>query len=92
MTVTVHNLTGHRVTPHFLVAIDSTHPSGFWTPVSPEGQLALGAGATATVTLRPNEFTWSPAHGAHWLVEAYTTSPNALSTSALQVWALGHQR
>ena len=92
VTVTVHNLTGHRVTPHFLVAIDSTHPSGFWTPVSPQGQLALGAGATATVTLRPNEFTWSPAHGAHWLVEAYTTSPDALSTSALQVWSLGHQR
>ncbi len=92
VTVTVHNLTGSRVIPHFLVAIDSTHPSGFWTPVSPQGQLAIGAGATATVTLRPNEFTWSPAHGAHWLVEAYTTSPNALSTSALQVWALGHQR
>ena len=92
VTVTVHNLTGHRVTPHFLVAIDSTHPSGFWTPVSPQGQLALGAGAAATVTLRPNEFTWAPAHGAHWLVEAYTTSPDALSTSALQVWSLGHQR
>ncbi len=92
VTVTVHNLTGHRVTPHFLVAIDSGHPSGFWTPVSPGGQLALGAGATATVTLRPNEFTWSPAHGAHWLVEAYTSSPDALSTSALQVWSLGHQQ
>jgi uncharacterized membrane protein len=92
VTVTVHNLTGHRVTPHFLVAIDSTHPSGFWVPASPRGQLVLGAGATGTVTLRPNVFTWSPAHGAHWLVEAYTTSPDALSTSALQVWALGHQR
>jgi uncharacterized membrane protein len=92
VTVTVHNLTGHRVTPHFLVALDSTHPSGFWTPVNPAGQLALGVGATATVTLRPNEFTWSPAHGAHWLVEAYTTSPDALSTSALQVWAFGHQQ
>ena len=92
VTVIVHNQTGHRVTPHFLVALDSTHPSGFWTPENPGGQLALAAGATATVTLRPNEFTWSPAHGAHWLVEAYTTSPTALSTSALQVWALGHQQ
>ncbi len=92
VTVTVHNLTGNRVTPHFMVAIDSTHPSGFWTPVRPGGQLALAAGASATVTLRPNEFTWSPAHGDHWLVEAYTTSPNALSTSGLQVWSLGHQR
>jgi uncharacterized membrane protein len=92
VTVTVHNLTGDRVTPHFMVAIDSTHPSGFWTPVSPGGQLALAPGASATVMLRPNEFTWSPGHGDHWLVEAYTTSPNALSTSGLQVWALGHQR
>ena len=92
VTVTVHNLHADRVTPHFMVAIDSSHPSGFWTPVSPQGQLVLGPGETATVTLRPNEFTWSPAHGAHWLVEAYTTSPNALSTSALQVWSLGHQR
>jgi uncharacterized membrane protein len=92
VTVTVHNLTGQRLTPHFLVEIDSDHPSGFWTPVNPQGELALEAGATATVTLHPNEFTWSPAHGAHWLVEAYTTSPSALSTSDLQVWALGHQQ
>jgi uncharacterized membrane protein len=92
VTVTVHNQTAQRVSPHFLVAIDSSHPSGFWTPVSPDGERTLGAGATAVVTLRPNEFTWSPAHGAHWLVEAYTTSPDALSTSPLQVWSLGHQR
>ncbi len=92
VTVTVHNLTGHRVTPHFLVAIDSTHPSGFWNQAGRQVPLVLGAGATGTVTLRPNEFTWSPTHGAHWLVEAYTTSPDALSTSALQVWRLGHQR
>jgi uncharacterized membrane protein len=89
VVVTVHNRTGNRVTPHFMVALDSSHPSGFWTPVTPGGQLALAAGATATVTLRPDEFTWSPDHGTHWLVEAYTTSPTALSTSALQVWTLG---
>jgi uncharacterized membrane protein len=91
VTVRVHNLTGTRLTPHFFVALDSSHPSGYWFVVTPGGQLALGAGATATVTLRPNEYTWSPAHGAHWLVEAYTSSPNALSTSGLQVWSLGHQ-
>jgi uncharacterized membrane protein len=91
VTVTVHNHTGQRLTPHFLVEIDSVHPTGFWNAVTPGGQLALGPGDTATFVLRPNEFTWSPPHGSHWLVEAYTTSPNALSTSPLQVWSLGHQ-
>jgi hypothetical protein len=92
VTVMVHNLTGHRVTPHFLVVVDSSHPSGFWRTTSREAPLSLGAGATGTVTLRPHEFTWSPPHGAHWLVEAYTSSPDALSTSALQVWHLGLPR
>jgi uncharacterized membrane protein len=91
VTVTVHNTTGHQVTPHFLVDTGEQHPMGFWTQVTPGGQLELAAGATATVLLRPDEFTWSPPHGSHWLVEAYTTSPNALSTSPLQVWSLGHQ-
>lgn len=91
VTVTVHNSTGHQIEPHFLVDLGDQHPSGFWTQVTPGGQLELNAGATATITLRPDEFTWSPPHGSHWLVEAYTTSPNALSTSPLQVWSLGHQ-
>ena len=90
VTLTVHNLSGQRVSPRFVVVLDSSHPSGFWTPAHRKSPLVLGAGATATVTLEPPEFTWSPAHGAHWLVEAYTTPPDALSTSAPQVWTLGH--
>lgn len=89
VTVTVRNSTSQRVTPRFMVALDSSHPSGFWTPAHRERPLVLGAGATATVTLVPPEFTWSPVHGAHWLVEAYTTPPDALSTSAPQVWRFG---
>jgi hypothetical protein len=91
VTVTVHNSTGQELTPRFLVDTGNQHPMGFWSQVTPGGQLELAAGATATVLLRPDEFTWSPPHGSHWLVEAYTTSPNALSTSPLQVWSLGHQ-
>lgn len=91
VTVTVHNTTGQEITPHFLVDLGNQHPVGFWTQVTPGGQVQLAAGTTATVLLRPDEFTWSPPHGSHWLVEAYTTSPNALSTSPLQVWSLGHQ-
>src|SRR6202034_160546 len=68
VTVTVHNTTGHQVTPHFLVDTGEQHPMGFWTQVTPGGQLELAAGATATVLLRPDEFTWSPPHGSQWFV------------------------
>jgi hypothetical protein len=89
VTVTVHNSTGQSVTPRFMVVLDSSHPSGFWTPAHRKNPLELGAGQTATVTLVPPEFTWSPDHGNHWLVEAYTTPPDALSTSAPQMWHFG---
>jgi hypothetical protein len=89
VTLTVHNASGQRVTPRFMVVLDSSHPSGFWTPAHHNGPLVLAAGQTATVTLDPPEFTWSPLHGAHWLVQAYTTSPDALSTSAPRMWQFG---
>ena len=89
VTVTVHNLTGHAVTPHFMVAIGSDHPYGFWSPSSGNGPMVLGPRAMATVTLHPTTYTWAPSHGGYWLVEAYTSSPNALSTSPLQFWTLG---
>ena len=72
-----------------MVVLDSSHPSGFWTPAHRNTPLVLSPGATATVTLKPPEFTWSPPHGAHWLVQAYTTPPDALSTSAPQTWRFG---
>jgi hypothetical protein len=89
VTVTVHNSSGQRVTPRFMVVLDSSHPSGFWTPAHRKGPVTLAAGATTTVTLVPPEYTWSPLHGAHWLVEAYTTPPDALSTSPPQMWRFG---
>jgi hypothetical protein len=89
VTVSVHNRTDHSVVPHFMVVIDSGHPDGFWTIRSPRGTTVLAAGATETVTLVPALYTWSPGHRAHWLVEAYTSTPNALSTTPLQLWKLG---
>jgi hypothetical protein len=89
VTVTVHNSSGQTVTPRFMVILDSSHPSGFWRPAHRNSPLVLTAGATATVTLEPMEYTWSPAHGQHWLVEAYTTPPDALSTSPTQMWRFG---
>jgi len=87
VTVTVHNRSDHPVTPHFMVTIGGGHPAGFWTPTG--GPAVIGPGGVATFTIRPNVYTWSPAHGAYWLVDAYTTSPNALSTSSPQFWTLG---
>ena len=89
VTVTVHNSTGQSVTPRFMVVLDSSHPSGFWTPAHRKGPVTLAAGATTTITLVPPEYTWSPLHGAHWLVEAYTTPSDALSTSPPQMWRFG---
>ena len=88
MTVTVHNRSDHSVTPHFMVTIGGSHPTGFWTPTGPQPAV-IGPGDVATVTIRPTTYTWSPAHGTYWLVDAYTTSPNALSTSSPEFWTLG---
>ena len=89
VTVRVHNLSDRRVTPHFMVTVGGGHPTGFWTPVTGSDSVAIGPGGSAEVTIRPRAYTWSPARGAYWLVVAYTTSPNALSTSSPQFWTLG---
>lgn len=89
ITVLVHNRSGHSLTPHFMVTISGSHPNGFWTLAPARDPVVLGPGQSATVTIRPNAYTWSPARGGYWLVEAYTTSPSALSTSPLQFWRLG---
>jgi len=90
VTVRVHNLSDRRVTPHFMVTIDGGgHPAGFWRSATGGGPVALGPGDSSTVTIRPRAWTWSPARGRYWLVVAYTTSPDALSTSPPQFWRLG---
>jgi uncharacterized membrane protein len=60
VTVTVHNLTGHAVTPHFLVVIDSTHPSGFWAPAGLAGPLVLGPGRRARSPCAPTNSPGRP--------------------------------
>ncbi|MGO9028302.1 MAG: hypothetical protein ACLQOZ_06705 [Acidimicrobiales bacterium] len=89
VTVSVHNRTDHPVVPHFMVVISGIHPTGFWTTGSERGGVVLKPGATEAVTLYPNLYTWSPANGSYWLVEAYTSSPDALSTTRPQFWTLG---
>jgi uncharacterized membrane protein len=91
VTVTVHNRTGGTVVPHFMVDVDDAHPDGFWYP-APRRPFELGPHASATVTLRPTTYAGAPTHGSRWLVEAYTSSPEALSTSPIQIWRLGKVR
>ncbi len=88
VTLTVHNTTGTAVTPHFMVAVGSQHPDGFWYPAD-RRRLVLGPHATETVTITPTGYTSAPAHGTHWLVEAYTATPEALSTTPLLFWTRG---
>jgi len=92
VTVTVRNLTDHTVVPHFMVALDANHPAGFWTTAKGRGQVGLGPHQIRTVTILPPEYTWSPIRGGYWMVEAYTASPNALSTSPVKVWKLGKRQ
>jgi hypothetical protein len=88
VTVTVHNGSDRPEHPHFLVSISGNHPTGFWTTV--DGRpVVLGPGSTDTVVLVAPHYTWSPTFGSYWLVEAYTTGPDALSTSPIQQWKLG---
>ena len=88
VTLSVHNTTGGTVTPHFMVSVGVGHPAGFWSPAG-RRPVVIGPYATTSVTLRPARPTAAPTHGTHWLVEAYTTSPEALSTSPLLFWKLG---
>jgi len=46
-------------------------------------------GATTRFVLVPTRYTSAPNQGDRWLVEAYTTGPDALSTSSLQYWKPG---
>ncbi len=88
VTVDVHNTTDQKVVPHFIVTIGSSHPTGFWHTAD-QHPVVLAPHASAVVTLRPPVFTGAPSHGEYWLVQAYTSVPEALSNSTLQHWRLG---
>ena len=88
VTLDVHNTTGQAVTPHFMVTVGSGGPAGFWYPDDAD-QDVLGPHDSETVTLRPTASFGAPTYGSQWLVEAYTTSPEALSTTPLMYWRMG---
>lgn len=88
VTLTVRNDTSRTVVPHFMVDVAETNPQGFWTTARHQ-PVVIAPRGTVTVTLFPPDYTWAPAHGSEWLVEAFTSSPQALSTSGLQFWTRG---
>ncbi len=86
VTLTVTNTTDQSVTPHFMVTTTTSgHPNGFWHPLH-RTRLVLAPRASATVTIVPDAPTSAPTYGAHWLVQAYTSTPEALSTTGLLSW------
>ena len=77
-----------------MVSLNGAHHDGFWYRRR-GGQVVLAPHGSTTVTLQtinPRSPFGAPAHGSQWLVEAYTTSPEALSTTPLQLWRLGKAR
>lgn len=86
VTLVVRNAASRALTPHFMVAVEGGHPSGFWHQSVVSGRLPLAPGARATVVITPGRFTWAPPAREYWLVEAYSSSPAAVSTSAPRRW------
>ena len=87
--VTVHNRSDVTLSPHFMVSSGGGHPSAFWRSTVIRGDDPVRSGASTVFVIRPPSWFETPAHGQWWLVAAYTTPPNALSTSPLQYWRLG---
>ncbi len=85
VTLTVQNLTASTERPHFLVNPGSGE-AGFWK-LAGGRDVVLAPRATETFTLYAPISTTSPQHGAKWLVEAYTSSPDTISTSSLETWS-----
>ena len=88
VTLDVHNATDQSVIPHFMVNVGGGDSDGFWVPGHGQQQV-LGPHASETVTIDAPGYFWAPGHGSQWLVEAYTSSPEALSTTPLMYWPLG---
>ncbi len=84
VAIRIHNSSDASLRPHFLVNPGSGN-NAFWSVEGTSSPL-LKPGTTQVLTLVAPDATTAPQHGAKWLVEAYTTNPNELSTSPLQTW------
>jgi uncharacterized membrane protein len=84
LTVSVTNHTGATLTPRFMVDFGAPHPTGFWTTAH-RRPVVVAPDHTATVTLYPPVPTYLPPWASDYVVQAYTTHPDWLSTSG-DIW------
>lgn len=84
VVVTVHNETGQTVRPYLNVD-NGGSVEAFWT-ADGRTSFSVPPHGSVTVKLRPELPTPVPATKAHWLVNAYTAQPDALTTSAILTW------
>jgi len=87
--VTVHNTSSNPVAPHFMISSGGGHPTGFWAAEATSGSDPVGPGDSTRFVLHPTRYIAAPPHGQWWIVDAYSSAPDALSTSPLQHWTLG---
>lgn len=84
VTVDVTNQTAAAVTPRFMVDLGAPHPGGFWEAAH-RRPVVVGPHRTATVTLYPPAPVYLPPWASDYVVQAYTTGPDWLSTSG-DIW------
>jgi len=89
--VTVQNHSDRALVPQFIVSSGGGHPLAFWRAATVRGRDPVPPGSSTVFVLRPAGTVAAPPRGQWWLVAAYTTSPDALSTSAPQRWTRGVQ-
>jgi hypothetical protein len=89
VVVTVHNTSSVALAPRFMVSSGGGHPTGFWTARTVSGSDPVGPGRSTRFFLQPTRYIAAPPHGQWWIVDVYSSPPDALSTSSLQRWTLG---
>jgi hypothetical protein len=84
MMLTITNNTSSPIEPHIMVVVGSGHPVGFWT--TPSSPFVVPAHSSLTSTFTPPRFLFAPEHYENWLVEALTSTPEALTTTPAYSW------
>jgi len=89
VVITVRNTSSIALAPHFMISSGGGHPTGFWTAEAVSGSDPVGPDRTTRFVLQPTRYIAAPPTGQWWIVDAYSSPPDALSTSSLQRWTLG---